>query len=116
MKKSLIIGAAFSGLVILSSAAEAKPAKCDITSDGVGRYVGECDFVAKKGGSFSISLPPEADQEVYTKFIYINIVAPGRGRIGGAGGMGRESDWGTVQRDAKKPACWFGEWGRVCVY
>ena len=69
-----------------------------------------------RDGSFEISLPEEADETVYTKYIYINITSAGRGRIGGAGGMGKTSDWGTVQRDPKKPACWVGEWGRVCVY
>ncbi len=116
MKKLFIIGAAFSGLVTFSSAAEAKAARCDVTSNDVGRYVGGCDFTARKGGSFEIILPEEADEKVYTKYIYINITSAGRGRIGGAGGMGKTSDWGTVQRDPKKPACWVGEWGRVCVY
>ena len=84
-----------------------------ITSNDVGRFVGSCYFTARKGGSFEIALPDEADEQVYTKYIYINITSAGRGRIGGAGGTGRVSDWGAVQRDPNKPACWFGEWGRV---
>lgn len=116
MKKSLAIMAAVCGLAAFSSPAEAKAARCDITSNDVGRFVGSCYFTARKGGSFEIALPDEADEQVYTKYIYINITSAGRGRIGGAGGTGRVSDWGAVQRDPNKPACWFGEWGRVCVY
>ena len=117
MKKSLAIMAAVCGLAAFSSSAEAKTARCDVTSNYAdGRYVGDCDFAARKGGSFEIVLPDEADEQVYTRYIYINITSAGRGRIGGANGMGKTSDWGTVRRDPKKPACWFGEWGRVCVY
>lgn len=100
----------------LASPATAKPAKCDITSTDVGRYVGPCDFAAAKGGSFELTLPEAADEKIYTRYLYVNISGPGRDTLGGAGGTGKLSSWGPVRRDPQKPACWAGEWGRVCVF
>jgi len=100
----------------LPSSASAKTAKCEITSYPSDKYVGPCEFSSRKGGSFEVLLPEQAAELIFTRYIYINITAPGRGVIGVAGGTGRTSEWGRVQRDPKKPACWFGEWGRVCVY
>lgn len=118
MTKTLFAAAAVLACAgaLAASPAAARPAKCDITSADVGRYVGPCDFKAGKGGSFELTLPESADELVYTRYLVVTITGPGRGNLSGAGGTGRVSSWGPVRRDPRKPACWAGEWGRVCVY
>jgi hypothetical protein len=112
MKKSLIIAVAFSGLALFSSAAEAKPAKCDITSKAINaRYQGPCDFKPSKGGSFELGVPDEAAYNLGTMFpVYVEITAPGRGLL-------TIYKWSEpIRRDAKQPACWVNTSYRICVY
>lgn len=112
MKSALAILVASCGLAAFASPAEAKPAKCDISSDGE-RYAGPCDFTAKKGGSFQIVLPQEASEQIVSSYLILKIVSPGQAQLSGSvWGRGQVSNWGAVSRDAKRPACWSGEWGR----
>ncbi|HQV04825.1 MULTISPECIES: hypothetical protein [unclassified Novosphingobium] len=95
----------------------AKTARCDITTADGERYRGPCDFTARKGGSFDLILPDAAAEIVYVNYIEVTLTAPGRARIAGSvPGLGKLNQWGLVLRDKKAPACWQGEWGRVCVY
>jgi len=61
VRNFFIVILAVCGLAAFSSAAEAKPAKCDITSKAINaRYQGPCDFKPSKGGSFELGVPDEA--------------------------------------------------------
>lgn len=112
----MAIAAALSAPLLYSQAAYAKTARCEISSED-GSYVGPCDFTAGKGGSFSLVLPEKAVSILYTNYMEVTVKSPGVGRLAGTvDGIGEINDWGIVRRDTKKPACWSGEWGRVCVY
>ena len=114
MKRTLAISIAVCGLIGVSSAANAKPARCEIKSY-TNEYVGPCEFRASKG-SFELDLPQSASGKFGTQFYYVEITSPGQGAL--------YSDWvnrgrqfeESVERDPKKPACWVGEGWRVCVY
>jgi hypothetical protein len=117
MKKLFMIAAAFSGLVTFSSAAEAKTARCDVSWFG-SRYTGPCDFNSWKGGSFDVSLPEDSYEKYeLPPYIVVNIIAPGRAKIGWATPTGKfQEPVEPARRDAKKPACWAAESMRICVY
>jgi hypothetical protein len=114
----MIFAAALGTPFLLPQAAQAKPARCEITPllNGEDRYVGPCEFVAKSGGSFSVKLPAKAADDLNISIVYVTVDSPGNGEIAVRGFMGNLNKWGIVRRDPKKPACWAGEWGRVCVY
>lgn len=103
--------------LLLPQAAHAKPARCEITLLNVARYAGPCEFVAKSGGSFSVQLPAKAEDALNISTVYVTIVSPGIGESAFLIGLGGSLyEWGPVRRDPKKPACWVGEWGQICVY
>lgn len=112
MKKSLAIMAAVCGLAAFSSSAEAKTARCDITSKANNaRYQGPCDFNPSKGGSFELGVPDEAAEKLETMFpVYVEVTAPGRGLLS----IYKWSD--SIRRDPKQPACWVNTSYRICVY
>ena len=116
MKKLFMIAAAFSGLVLFSSAAEAKPAKCDITSKAINAsYQGPCDFRAGKG-NFEVDLPRASGSKFGTQFYYVEITSQGQGELYSDWvGRGRQFEENLI-RDRQKPACWAGENWRICVY
>ena len=112
MKKSLAILAAACGLAAFSSPAEAKPARCDITSKfNNARYQGPCDFSPSKGGSFDLGVPEDAAERLETMFpIFLEITSPGRGLLH----IYRSSE--PIRRDPKQAACWVNTSYRICVY
>lgn len=117
MKKPLMIAAAFIALAAFSSAAEAKPAKCDVSWFG-SRYTGPCDFNSWKGGSFDLSLPEDSYEKYeLPPYLVVSIIAPGRAKIGWTTPTGKlQEPVEPARRDAKKPACWVAESMRICVY
>jgi hypothetical protein len=98
----------------LPTAANARPARCEITTTD-GRYSGPCEFHPGKGGSFTLLLPDSAAPEIYTTAITLDVVSPGRGRVEAAVTTGID-DWGIARRDERYPACWAGEGFRICAY
>jgi hypothetical protein len=106
----------------VSNAANAKPAKCELSIDGGGNYNGPCNFVPMGGGSFEISalekrknligdlesivvwvgsaadLPPNEAFYAYTR----------RGEAGRNGSY--------LKRQKSRPACWVGEYDKICVF
>jgi hypothetical protein len=111
-----ILAVAFMTSTIMG-VAHARPAQCEITEIDRGSYKGPCDFQATKGGSFSISFPEKAGDYLNVSFLNVEIVRPGFAYLSGAvWGRGMEDAFGTLSREKSKPACWSGEWGRVCVY
>lgn len=112
----------FAGVWGISSAANAKPAKCELSIDGAGTYNGPCNFVPMRGGSFEISalekrknligdlesiavwvggtadLPPNEALYAYTR----------------RGDVGRNGSY--LKRQKNRPACWVGEYDKICVF
>lgn len=112
MMKSLALVAALCGLAAFSSAAEAKAARCDITSkQNNARYQGPCDFNPSKGGSFELGVPDAAAEKLETMFpIYVEITSPGRGSL-------QIYKWSEpIRRDPQQPACWANASYRICAY
>jgi hypothetical protein len=122
MKKSLIIAAAFTGLVISSSAAQAKTARCEIKIDGEGNYNGPCNFSPMENGSFEISAVDKRRNLIgrlesvavfvgasanldKNKAFYQYYVRNDKGHMGA-----------ELTRSTAKPACWVGNYDRICVY
>jgi hypothetical protein len=129
MKKilySAILGAFFA--TIPSTAADAKSAKCEISMTGwMGpeKYVGPCDFMPGKNGSFTLRGPKGGILIEFVERIRLEILRPGVARAQTYGfpnsadfsneDRGNLGPW-IVRRDTKKPACWVGEDVRICVY
>lgn len=113
MKKILIIMAAATGVAAFSSSAEAKPAKCEI-ANGDNQYIGPCDFIGYKGGSFDLHLPDKGLEALGSGTFEVEIKAANRAIVY-AYFPGRQPI-ANVIRDPKKPACWSGEGVRICAY
>lgn len=117
MKKCLLFIAAVCGLTAFSSAAEAKTARCVLSGFMDAPYSGPCDFLALKGGSFSVVGSGEDwfDKSGY-QVIRLIVTSNGKGRLEGRAGSSMYADIATVTRDRNAPACWVGDGYRICVY
>jgi hypothetical protein len=101
-------------LLFAATAAEARPARCVVSSEG-STFRGACDFLAERGGSFSISLARGEFVEG-TNEISVSIVSPGVAEVRGLTSDGINSRGGEARRSRRDPACWVGEDFSICVY
>lgn len=102
--------------ITFPTTSNAKAAKCDVTLSG-NRYVGPCDFVIGKKGSFELFFPEKAEDIIETSYMVVDVISTGVARLSGTvPGLGKLNDWGIVRRDPKKPACWIDGMDRICVY
>ena len=74
--------------------------------------------VQLKAEAFDVSLPEDSYEKYeLPPYIVVNIIAPGRAKIGWATPTGKfQEPVEPARRDAKKPACWAAESMRICVY
>lgn len=122
MKKSLAIMAAVCGMATFSSSANAKTARCEIKIDGEGNYSGPCNFYPMENGSFQISAVDKRRNLIgrlesvavfvgasanldKNKAFYQYFVRNDKGHMGA-----------ELTRSTAKPACWVGNYDRICVY
>lgn len=102
-------------LLFAATAAEARPARCVVTSEESPTFRGPCNFLAERGGSFSISLARGEFVEG-TNEISVSIISPGVAEVRGLTSDGINSRWGEARRSRRDPACWVGEDFSICVY
>lgn len=114
MRKMLTLAALTMAAAVIPNRADAKAAKCEITSS-VGKYVGPCNFEALEGG-FDFDIPKSLRGKLGTHLFHMEITSPGKGELytDWVGG-GREFEDNVVRQEAN-PACWAGEIWRVCIY
>lgn len=94
--------------------AEAKAARCEVSSEGR-KYVGPCNFDGYKG-SFDFEIPKAAAAKFGTHLFHMDITSPGKGDFYTDWvGRGRKFEENMV-REKKKPACWSGSLWRACIY
>ena len=98
-----------------ATAAEARPARCVVSSAGTPTYRGPCDFLAERGGSFSIS-PARGAFPGGISDISVSLIAPGVAEVRGLTSGGINSRWGEARRSSRDRACWIGEDFSICVY
>lgn len=118
MKMHKWVAISSAGLVLaISSTANAKPAKCEISWYG-SSYSGSCDFAARKGGSFDLSLPGNTYETHETPpEITVEITAPGRALLGWMTPTGKmQRPEKALRRDPRRPACWVGADVRICAF
>lgn len=114
MRKKLLFALA-PALLFAATAAEARPARCVVTSEGNPTWRGACNFVAERGGSFSITPLRGAFLEGIED-VSVSIVSPGVAEVRGLTSDGINSRWGEARRSRRDPACWIGEDFSICVY
>lgn len=122
MTKSLAIFAAACGLAAFSSPAEAKTARCDIKIDGEGNYNGPCNFLPMENGSFEISAVDKR-RNLIGRIDSVAVFVGASANLAknksfyqynvrnDKGYMGSE-----LTRSTSEPACWVGNYDRICVY
>jgi hypothetical protein len=118
MKTALALALALAGgaaLLPLHSA-EARAARCVVASNGVGTYRGPCDFLAERGGSFSVAPPRGRSFPGGVTAISVAVEDPGVAEVRGLTAQGINSRWGTAQRSRRDRACWVGSDFTVCAY
>ena len=113
MKKLLF--ALTPALLFAASAAEARPARCVITSTDSPTWRGPCVFLAERGGSFGIRPNRGAFADGISD-ISVSLVSPGVAEVRGLTPDGINSRWGEARRSRRDPACWVGEDFSICVY
>nr|WP_137677926.1 hypothetical protein [Parerythrobacter lutipelagi] len=93
-----------------------KSALCAVESSGE-EYRGPCDFLAERGGTFSVQMPGgnEAIAPGVAN-ITVAVIAPGEAEVRGLTLDGINSRWGSAIRSQEDPACWLGSDFRVCAY
>jgi len=98
-------------VLFAASVAEARPARCVITTAD-DSWEGACDFQAESDGSFAIS-PMSGAFPGGVSDITVSITEPGVAEVRGLTSRGVNSRWGEARRDG---ACWVGEDFSVCAY
>lgn len=102
-------------LLFAATAAEARPARCVITSEENPTFRGPCNFVAERGGSFSVT-PTRGVFMEGIEDISVSIIRPGVAEVRSLTSDGINSRWGEARRSRRDPACWVGEDFSICVY
>ena len=102
-------------MLLAATAAEARPARCVIASAGSPTWRGACDFLAERGGTFSVS-PYRGSFPDGIGSISVAIISPGVAEVRGLTSDGINSRWGEARRSRRDPACWVGEDFSICVY
>jgi len=102
-------------LLFAATAAEARPARCVVTSAGSPTWRGPCDFLAERGGSFGIR-PYRGSFGDGISDISVSIISPGVAEVRGLTRDGINSRWGQARRSRRDAACWVGEDFSICVY
>lgn len=110
-------------LVALPSVAEAKSARCEITKKyNNARYEGPCDFSPMENGSFEISAV-DIRRNLIGRLESVAVFVGASANLdknkafyqyyvrNDKGHMGAE-----LTRSTAKPACWVGNYDRICVY
>lgn len=94
--------------IALSAPALAKDASCEITISGQ-RIDGACDFQARKGGSFDITMT-DGRSFAGAQQLSLDVLRKGQGEI-----RSDAHNHGTANRSSSDPACWVGDAITVCV-
>lgn len=110
-------GIAVTAALLITTDAQAKAAKCEMSWYG-SRYIGPCDFIARRGGSFDLSINGNTWMTHDTPpYMTVEIISPGRALLGWVTPTGKEQrPEEPLRRDPKKPACWVGADIKICAY
>ena len=95
--------------------AHAKTARCVIDSEGTS-YSGPCQFIAGKGGTFTVTPIGGRSFAGGALSITVFVVTPGVAEVRGLTDAGINSRWGRARRVPRDRACWAGEDFTICVY
>ena len=100
--------------------AAAKPARCVVTTN-TGVYKGQCDFLAERGGSFSITPAKQSEffkhDPDFPGITTISVAVNGQDAdVRGLTTAGVNSRWGSAKRSKTDKACWVGADFTICAY
>lgn len=120
--RKLMIATFAAGLTCFSSVAEAKPAKCELSLDGGGAYIGPCNFTPMEGGSFEITALNKSRNlvgDIQSIAVFVGKSADLPPNEAFYSYM-RRNDVGRngaqLTRQKNRPACWVGEYDKICVF
>ncbi len=122
MKATYLFSVALCGLLLFAEDAQAKPAKCELSLDGAGTYNGPCDFTPMEGGSFEISAPNRAKNlvgSIHSVAVYVGPAAdlpPNEAFYAYTPRGGVQRNGSQLQRQKNRPACWVGDYDKICVF
>ena len=113
-KAAIILATAAAGAMV-AAPAQAKTARCVITSEG-GTYRGPCSYSAQRGGTFTVK--PIGRRTILPGVMMVTVFVDrdGYANVSGLTGAGVDSRWGAATRSRRDPACWVGDGFSVCAY
>jgi hypothetical protein len=107
-------------LALVAVPAAARTVRCVVKTD-TGTYRGPCDFLAERGGSFSIQPLKQGEffkhdpDEPGIASVSVTVVGA-EGDVRGLTTAGVNSRWGSARRSKADRACWVGADFTVCAY
>ncbi|HEX8366207.1 MAG TPA: hypothetical protein VF603_13080 [Allosphingosinicella sp.] len=116
MRLAFTLAAFAAAAAFLPAAAEARPARCVVASDGNATYTGPCNFLPDRGGSFSVAPPRGRAFPGGVTSISVTLEETGVAEVRGLTARGISSRWGTAVRSRRDRACWNGPDFSVCAY
>lgn len=122
MKGSLALIAAVCGVTAFSTAAEAKAARCELVIDGEGSYSGPCNFALMEHGSFEISAVDKRRNligELESIAVWVGASSnnmPNKAFYSYTRKNDVSRNGAELTRQKNKPACWVGQYDKICVY
>ena len=117
MKTALLLTAAAAAAATFALPADAagRRARC-VVSSGSETYRGPCNFIAERGGSFSVSAVGRRFIVGRVTDVSVAVLRPGAAEVRGLTAQGVNSRWGEARRSSRDRACWVGADFSVCAY
>ena len=113
--KTQLLAIGLMTILVGSTGAEAKPARCLITSSSTKSFKGPCDYKPDSStGGFALSRL-KGRKFLNIDPITVSVVSPGVAQVSGLTKEGVNSTWGEAKRSKRDPACWIGEDFKICA-
>ncbi len=115
--KKLVLAAILATGVFVALPAQAKSARCVITSASGPVYSGPCIFTPEGKGGFTLtSVRPQGHLGETLVAVTVEVTGPGEAFVRGMEEGYPNSAWGDAKRSRQDPACWVGADFRICAY
>jgi hypothetical protein len=116
LKSKLILVISTLLLITQSIAASEQKVKCEIESNNVVMFKGQCLYLSEHGGAFTLSAL-DKNKPLYDDITAVSIVMIKKNvtEVRGLTTQGINSRWGNAKRSQKNKACWVGSDFKICA-
>jgi len=115
IRKFVLASAVLIAAGLAAAPAQAKIARCVITSEGTS-YRGPCQYNVARGGTFTLTPIQRRSFGDGVESITVYVTRRNAAEVRGLTRDGINSRWGAAVRSRRDSACWVGTDFSVCAY